>query len=374
MGCTKMNEQLSCPLCRCFTSSYYDHCEECGAPLIVGRQLGDYLILGCLGGGGAGAVYHARDLNVGGDVAIKLLRYEPLQKLKTRARFLREVQLTSRLQHPNIVEISNYGHDDLFGPFMVMEYLDGAPLSEVLARGVSLPWPHALHIAITICDTMQYAHEQGVIHRDLKPANLFVLRTLTEEMPRIKIVDFGIAKSVEDDLVAMTQSGSLLGTPVYMSPEQVRRTKATHRSDLYTLGIVLFQMLTGSLPFSGKSAMAVLMKRLTEYPPLLSALLPRFQDTCLEETLAIALQREPQHRWASMADLGDRLRIAYAELEQMAFDGFLPSKEEVGASTEGQLFVAWVYGEPTIEDETDESQAASESDPSHSSTFEASYS
>ncbi len=179
-----------------------------------------------------------------------------------------------------------------------------------------------------------------------------------------------VAKSVEDDLVAMTQSGSLLGTPVYMSPEQVRRTKATHSSDLYTLGIVLFQMLTGSLPFSGKSAMAVLMKRLTEYPPLLSVLIPKFQGTCLEETLAITLQREPQHRWASMADLGDRLRIAYAELEQMAFDGFLPSKEEVGASTEGQLFVSWIYGEPTIEEDSD----ASESNAAHPSTFETSYS
>lgn len=365
-----MNDQISCPLCQSLTSNLYEHCEECGAPLILGQQLGNYFMIDCLGGGGAGAVYHARCLDTGDDVAVKLLRYEPLQKLKTRARFLREVQLTSRLQHPNIVEISNYGHDDFFGPYMVMEYLDGAPLSQILGRGVPLPWPFALHIAISICDTMDYAHRERVIHRDLKPANLFVLRSRSEEMPKIKIVDFGIAKSVEDDLVSMTQSGSLLGTPIYMSPEQVRRTKASQSSDLYTLGIVLFQMLTGSLPFTGKSAMAVLMKRLTDRPPILSELMPVFRQTCLEETLAVSLQREPQYRWRSMAEMGDRLRIAMAELQQMSLDGQLIQVEEVGSSTEGNLFVSWMSGEATVEDAPNEDEPTWESESIETSSSE----
>ena len=218
--------------------------------LSTGTRLGPYEILAPLGAGGMGEVYRARDTRLGREVAVKVLPAHRAQDPDALARLEREAQAVAALSHPNILAIHDLGTDQgVF--FVVTELLEGETLRNRLASS-PLPWRKAVEIGAAIADGLAGAHLKGVIHRDLKPDNIFVTRD-----GRVKILDFGLARSASDDS-QLSHSGMLLGTPSYMAPEQGRGEKADGRSDLFSLGCVLYRMATGVLPFPGPNTMAVL--------------------------------------------------------------------------------------------------------------------
>ena len=178
-----------------------------------------------------------------------------LRSEKSVLRFQKEARALGQLDHNNIVRVSDFGIYDEKMPFMVMEFLAGTPLSEVLTHG-ALPAEDTLQIALQLCDALEHAHEKGIFHRDLKPSNILVAHGLTN---KIKIIDFGIATlTSEDNRMQLTKTGEVFGSPLYMSPEQCLGTKVDERSDIYSLGCTLFEALTGAAPLSGESAMSTM--------------------------------------------------------------------------------------------------------------------
>ena len=209
-----------------------------------------------------GVVYRAVYEPTGQQVALKVVSSEVAQRGNSAERFERESDILKQFRHPNIVLHIGTGFSrsrDL--RYYAMEFVPGSTLDAVLADEGAMPWQKVVHLGIQICDALQYAHERGVVHRDLKPSNLMVTESGT-----LKLTDFGIAKDL--DRTALTADGRTLGTAAYMAPEQIRGTPAvSHKTDLYALGCVLFQMLTGRPPFEGRSALQLMHKHLDEAPP-----------------------------------------------------------------------------------------------------------
>jgi len=218
------------------------------------EQLGKYRIEAILGEGGMGIVYQAYDPHLARPVAIKTIRRSLLQGQvgrELRARFQREARAEGRLAHPNIVAIYEYHEGDEGDPFFVMEFVEGKSLKEFLARGMHFNLEMAVHIISQVLSALSHSHEQGIIHRDIKPANIILM-----ENDKIKIADFGIARIEDSDY---TQTGMVIGTPKYFSPEQGRGEKIDARSDLYSTGLVLYELLTGEQFFSHGTATATAM-------------------------------------------------------------------------------------------------------------------
>lgn len=238
------------------------------------QQFGRYEVVGELGRGAMGVVYKARDPQIGRLVALKtvLLRgQDPEEEQEFRKRFLCEAQAAGRLQHPGIVAIYDVGEDrENRDPYLVLEFVSGESLQRILAREKKLPLQRALQLAEEIAEALDCAHAQGVVHRDIKPANILI----TEE-GRAKIADFGIAQL---NLAHFTLPGRVLGTPAYMAPEQLSGEGVDGRSDLFSLGVILYAMVTGHSPFHGNSATTVCFKVVNRDPMPASALdmdLPR---------------------------------------------------------------------------------------------------
>lgn len=212
------------------------------------EQLGKYRIEAILGEGGMGVVYHAYDPHLERPVAIKTIRRNLLQGTagrELRARFRREAKAEGRLGHPNIVAIYDYHEEDEGDPFFVMEFVEGKSLQEYLARGMHFKLEMATHIITQVLSALSHSHELGIIHRDIKPANIILM-----ENDKVKIADFGIARIEDSDY---TQTGMIIGTPKYSSPEQSRGEKIDARSDIYSTGLVLYELLTGEqFFFSGR--------------------------------------------------------------------------------------------------------------------------
>ncbi|MCB9593208.1 MAG: serine/threonine protein kinase [Sandaracinaceae bacterium] len=270
--------------------------------LVPGDLLdGKYRIEGLLGGGGIGAVYRAVQLPLERPVAIKVLHDDLLTMKELRARFEREARVLSALTHPHVVSISDYGIDG-DRPFLVMELLEGRTLEEVLRKGDMTP-QLALDVTREILEGLAFAHEKGVAHRDLKPANVFLLRG-RDENEHVKLLDFGLArvvstKGAEDDEVTLTKRGVVFGTPAYMSPEQAAGTPADERSDIYSLGILLFEMLAGRRPFVGETRAEVLRGHLADPLPRLASVRPELRaHEDLVELLDIATAKSPSDRYA----------------------------------------------------------------------------
>ncbi len=271
--------------------------------LSPGTRLGRYEILGLLGAGGMGVVYRARDPHLGREVAIKVLP-EFLGESKTRLeRFEQEARSASMLNHPNILSVFDVGaHEG--APFLVCELLEGETLALHLAKG-AVPAKKAIRYATEVARGLAAAHEKGVVHRDLKPGNLFV----TSE-GGVKILDFGLAKLVESPALRdssdaptaarLTESGVILGTAGYMSPEQVRGEKLDARSDLFSLGVVLQEMLAGSPPFHRPTAAETMSAILNEEPPELD---PERVSPALARIVEHALEKRPENRFQTSRDL-----------------------------------------------------------------------
>jgi len=225
---------------------------------------GRYLVESVLGKGGMGAVYKARQTSVGRDIALKVILGETTEDL--RGRFMLEAKLTSSLQSVHTVTIFDFGvFEDML--YLAMEYLQGKSLDDVLDEVDHLPWRKALKIVGSIAESLEEAHAKGIIHRDLKPANIHLAK-MGSETEFVKVLDFGVAKFIADESHAgLTGTGMIVGTPNYMSPEQARARPLDTRSDLYALGIMLYEMLTGVPPFTGEATVDVLLKHVTELPP-----------------------------------------------------------------------------------------------------------
>ncbi|MBA2593558.1 MAG: protein kinase [Gammaproteobacteria bacterium] len=274
---------------------------------LVGTTLGErYQILSLRGRGGMGVVFHALDVRLREEVAIKLI----LPGLETgfSDRFFAEARRARDLVHENIVRV--YNLEVLDGTaVLVMELLHGMDLKERLRRGGVLPIDEALRIGIQACRGLEYAHMRGFVHRDIKPQNLF----LTED-GTVKVLDFGVAKAIHDDPdvlhTAQTQTGGLIGTPAYMSPEQAMRRadqRIDTRADIYAMGILLYECVTGQLPFRGESSIEVVVKQLNEKPLPPSQLRPNL-PLALEQTILKALEKDREARQQSVRELHDSLQ------------------------------------------------------------------
>ena len=267
------------------------------------KRFGRYLIVDQLGRGAMGVVYKARDPQIDRVVALKtvsLMGLEPEEEEEFLTRFRCEAQAAGRLQHPGIVTIFDVGEDDeSHEPYIVLEYVAGESLSRILSREKKLPLPRALQLAEELADALDYAHAQGVVHRDIKPANILI-----GEDGHAKIADFGIAKL---NLAHFTLPGRILGTPAYMAPEQLAGEGVDSRSDLFSLGVILYSMVTGHSPFTGNSATTVCFKVVNREPMPASSFdleLPRALDSVITRAMA----KDPAERFQRGSEFAAALR------------------------------------------------------------------
>jgi TolB-like protein/cytochrome c-type biogenesis protein CcmH/NrfG len=286
-------------------------------PLSPGTRLGAYEILSPLGAGGMGEVYRARDSKLGRDVAIKVLPVATAPDAERLARFEREARTLAALNHPNIVTI--YAVEESAGTrFLAMELVDGESLDTLIASG-GLPLPKFFEITVPLAEALSAAHERGIVRRDLKPGNVMVTRE-----GRVKVLDFGLARveTVTSDPnltgmptsshVELTQAGQVFGTVAYMSPEQTRGAVVDARSDVFSLGIVLYQLLTGERPFQGASAVDMISSILRDRPPSVTDLRPDLPPH-LARILRRCLEKDPRDRYQTSRDVYNELRELRAE-------------------------------------------------------------
>ena len=284
--------------------------------LSPGARLGPYEILARLGAGGMGEVYRARDTRLGREVAVKVLPSSVSTDPDRLSRFEQEAHAASALNHPNILAIYDVGKEGRTS-YVVSEFLEGETLRDRLA-GAALPARKAIEYGIQIADGLAAAHEKGIVHRDLKPENLFVTRD-----GRVKVLDFGLAKLTRPELSSEpvteaptltpgTEPGVIMGTVGYMSPEQVRGQPADHRADIFSLGAILYEMLSGKRAFSGDSAVETLNAILTEEPAELSRPGPGFSSG-IRRIVSRCLEKNPEERFQSARDLAFALREAASD-------------------------------------------------------------
>jgi eukaryotic-like serine/threonine-protein kinase len=273
-----------------------------------GVRLGPFEILAPLGAGGMGEVYRARDTRLDRTVAIKLLPSELVNDAGRRVdRFRHEARVIARITHPNICALHDIGEDGS-AIFLVMEYVEGATLAQRLEDG-PLPLPLALRVAVQIAGALDHAHRQGVVHRDLKPGNIMLTRD------SVKLLDFGLAKLRERDeqmpadstRSGLTDVGTIVGTVPYMAPEQIEGRHVDARTDIFSFGVVLFEMLSGRRPFAGDSRASLMAAIVAAEPPALSSLQPR-TPASLERLILRCLAKDPDDRWQTARDLGAELR------------------------------------------------------------------
>src|SRR2546425_1226355 len=267
-----------------------------GARLAPGTLLGKrYEILAVLGEGGMGTVYKARDLELGRLVALKVIRPEMASRPEILERFKREILLASQVTHKNVLRIHDFGEaGDV--RFISMNYVEGPNLKTLLEKEGPLPLDRGLALARQIGEALQAAHDAGIVHRDLKPQNVLV-----DEEGNAYIADFGISRSLAEG-GTMTETGAVLGTVDYMSPEQARGETPDHRGDLYSFGVMLYEMFTGALPFRASNALSVMMKRLHEDAPAMRQARPEL-PAWLSAVVARALRRRPEDRYQSAREL-----------------------------------------------------------------------
>ncbi|HEY6432354.1 MAG TPA: serine/threonine-protein kinase [Acetobacteraceae bacterium] len=267
-----------------------------GTPEHIGR----YQIERVLGRGAMGVIYKAHDPEIDRTVAIKLIRADLLEgeeQAAYLARFRREAQAAGRCNHPNIVALYDYSVNAA-NPFLVMEYVEGVSLAHALGRGMRFATADAVSIMLQVLDALSCAHALGVVHRDIKPANILLIANTRVQ---VKVTDFGISRLGASTI---TLDGSVVGTPAYMSPEQCRGEEVDHRSDLFSVGTVLFELLSGQRPFPGDSVSEVTAKVLFAEPPDLHGRVPE----PLVAVLRRALAKRPEDRFDSAAAMADALR------------------------------------------------------------------
>ena len=261
---------------------------------------GRYRVVGKLGGGGMANVYLAEDTTLGRRVAIKVLLKRFVEDAKFVERFRREAKAAAGLNHPNIISVYDWGQVGAQN-YIVMEYVKGETLKELVRRRGRLTGSEAVTIGLALLDALSAAHAKGVVHRDIKSQNILI-----DEEGRAKVGDFGIAQAGDP---SMTEAGSILGTAQYLAPEQARGERVDERSDLYSVGIVLYEMLTGTVPFKGDTAVTVALKHVNELPREPAELVPGM-PFALNQIVLKALAKDPARRYANAGEFAADLRAA----------------------------------------------------------------
>jgi serine/threonine-protein kinase len=340
---------LICPTCKTHFEGEEHFCPRDGSPLaaprvaavpapgaaaapdpgdpLLGRVLGGrYRLLERLGQGGMGTVYRGTHTLMEKPVAVKILRAELATDGEAVARFHREARSASRLDHDHCIRVTDFGQSDDGLLFLVMELLDGVSLSHVTRRG-PLPAARAAAVGVAIAEALGHAHEQGIIHRDLKPDNVFLARR-PKGREIVKVLDFGLAKLASDSALgpSITRDGTVFGTPEYMAPEQAEGERLDNRTDIYGLGVILYQLVTGEVPFSSPNFVALLTKQVSEQPVPPRERRPELDiPPGLELVILRCLEKSRDDRFATAADLSDALEpFAAGDVSQA---GLLPTRE-----------------------------------------------
>jgi serine/threonine protein kinase/tetratricopeptide (TPR) repeat protein/TolB-like protein len=291
-----------------------------------------YRIESLLGQGGMGAVYKAYDIELDRTVALKLVRPELASSAETMQRFKQELLLASQISHQNILRIYDLGDSDGI-KFITMAFVDGCDLSGLIEKTGRLPLDRVLNFTTQLCAALDAAHTEGVVHRDLKPQNILIDRA-----DKLYVSDFGLAKSLAPEAATMTRTGQLLGTPRYMSPEQVEGKEVDHRSDLYSLGLILFEMFTAEVPFRGDSALQIMFQRVTAAPKDPRTLCPDLPDY-LANIILKCLERDPANRYQSAGEILADLKAHNApELSASA------QTKAIQIQRTKRLRFSWIFG------------------------------
>ena len=275
-------------------------------PQVLGER---YEIGGVLGRGGMAEVHRGRDLRLGREVAVKVLRSDLARDPSFQVRFRREAQASASLNHPAIVAVYDTGEDRTTTgatPYIVMEYVEGETLRDVLRREGHLSPERAMSLSADICGALDFSHRNGIVHRDVKPGNVMITPQGT-----VKVMDFGIARAVSDSAATMTSTAAVIGTAQYLSPEQARGESVDARSDVYSLGCMLYELVTGAPPFTGDSPVAVAYQHVREDPKLPSSINPQIPAE-LDAILLKAMSKNPANRYQSAAEMRNDLLRALA--------------------------------------------------------------
>lgn len=306
---------------------------------LVGTVLSDrYRIIKKLGEGGMGSVYLAEHTTINKKLAIKVLSSEYSHKQDLVDRFLQEARAASMIEQENVVEITDFGSTPTGSVFFVMEFLNGEDLSKTVKTKGPLPWARVKPIMIQICRALASAHDAGIIHRDMKPENCYRIRR-GDNPDFIKVLDFGIAKVTSDDGEGkgLTRTGMIFGTPEYMSPEQAKGEKVDHRVDVYAVGVILYELLTGRVPFTADTFMGILTKHMFEAPPAPSTIAPIASIPHEVEAIVLkALQKDREYRFQSMRELMgaiDAVGTGAAAVSVVAEDVVVPQGGETKFQT-----------------------------------------
>ena len=318
---------MPCPSCRAENAADAQKCTSCGLDFTAATEVstavrsivvsvdlspgsifaGRYEIVRPLGHGGMGMVYLARDRTLDEPLAIKILRPDFARDPAMAQRFRSEIKLARRVRHKNVAAIHDYG-DDGGLLFISMEYVDGQDMKQLLRKRGALPPSEAYELAIQVTEGLQAVHDAGVIHRDLKTPNIMV-----DARGLARLMDFGIAKQHTEG--ATTGTGNIVGTPEYMSPEQAQGRKVDFRCDIYAMGIVVYELFSGQVPFRGETPIATILKHIQE-PPTLEGPSAPLLPTPLIPVLRKALAKEPDQRYSSAAELAEALRSARTPLRK----------------------------------------------------------
>lgn len=296
-------------------------------PLLGERLGGRFLVLKKIGAGGMGAVYRARQEGMDRDVAVKVLLGDLAENETVLRRFTLEALAVSRLRHPNTIQIFDYGQTPQGNPYIAMELLEGQTLHDLLRKERPLPIRRALRIMSQVAASLAEAHEKGIVHRDLKPENIFLV-PVSDNPDYVKVLDFGVAKLRDkDEKGTLTQAGSIFGTPRYMSPEQCSAQPVDGRSDLYALGVMLYEMITGEAPFSSDQPLVLLLAHVNDPPPPPSGVSDKQVIPAeVEEFVLKLLAKAPEDRMQEATALS-RLCHDLAETLPAAFDARVGSEE-----------------------------------------------
>ncbi len=284
---------------------------------MIGRVfLGRYETTRLLGEGGMGRVFLARQLDLPDrQVVIKVMHDHIAADVKFRERFRREIQLMGKFQHPYAVTLYDFSLDDPLGPCIVMEYVRGVNLDTLLGRNGRFTPARVGRLLGQLCEALQAAHDRGIIHRDLKPANLMVVDADTPR-EKVKVMDFGLAKTIDASALKKIVDANVdfaIGTPAYICPEQVRGEHQDHRGDLYSVGVMAYELLTGRLPFPGPNPMDMLLAHATEFPPPFAEVgVDEWVPAAVERVVMRCLAKDPADRPQSAHELGAEYEAAVA--------------------------------------------------------------
>jgi len=355
-----------CPKCRSKYPTQERFCRNDASVLVepadmgrIGTTVGNYHLQQILGRGGMGTVYSGEHVYIGKKVAVKVLhprfaKYEDAVK-----RFLREARAASSINHPNIVDVTDFGPTTDGGVYFVMEYLDGTSLEDLIEKKGAIPLHRSLNVSNQMALALAAAHEKGIIHRDLKPDNIMLIRKpgrrdlikmLTpeagdntptarfviekeDEYDFVKILDFGIAKVLHHEEVApgQTLAGAVFGTPEYMSPEAARGDEVDHRADIYSCGVILFDMLTGRPPFEATAAAEVLAMQINRMPPSPREVAPHLEITeGAERVILRAMNKSPDKRHQSMDEFRAELQTCYGSIAYKRHAVAVPGVQPAG--------------------------------------------